>query len=888
MSNNFRFLDPLISIDVASQLPIKLTGAANYSSWRRQFHSLLAGYGLQGYLDGTITPPPTSTLVGGGTTLASRHWTQQDQRIFHAIMASVDEETIAPFIVSCPTARDAWLGLERLFVSRSRSQRLNHVKNQSVSVFLTSLKRFANDLALAGHHVDDADLVLHALNGVGPEFEEIVAAIYERGDPISFEELFYELVKFEGKEDDPTTRVVCQYCDEPGHAAKTCPRITTTTISSSSSSCWLADSATTQHITNALGNLSFSQFLNGPNSLINGDASEINFTKGAVTVIVLLLQPIVLLYKLLFGRNIFNAAQQSDAINPFASVPRAVSDAKDHQNSAPNNKLPQQSNDGTSASTVENPRSASSLPTGEHEVFLSFRGPDTRQVFTNTLFILLRRLSIRTFMDDEKLEKGDEIWPSLATAIRQSKIHVAILSENYAYSKWCLRELVKFVECRKQDKRHIILPIFYMVDPGDVRHQTGPYQSAFQQHEKKFDSKTVQDWRDALNEVGTIKGWTVGSKDKPGEIADRVCNEIWLHIRQNDKFLDRDRLVGIDDHIRAVTDELSLDSEGVTMVGLHGLGGIGKTTIARAVYNQISTSFDRCSFLENIREMQEQKNGTIDLQHKLISNIMRKDSLGSIDNDVEGKNLIKDRVSMFKVLIILDDVDEKFKFEDVLGNPGQFASGTRFIITSRNEKVLRTVGENQCKLYEVGQMSPRISLELFCKHAFKKTRPPPGYETLSQDIISIAGGLPLFLEVVGSLLYGEEKPIWEEKLVQLRKVSLKGVAERLKISYDVLEAETQQIFLDIACFCIGMEKEIAIYMWSDLKYLSLLSRINSLIQRSMIKIGYDNKFQMHDQMRDMGREIVREENIEQPWKRSRIWDPEEALDLLQNKRVCIF
>ncbi|CAI0418292.1 unnamed protein product [Linum tenue] len=715
MSNNFRFLDPLISIDVASQLPIKLTGAANYSSWRRQFHSLLAGYGLQGYLDGTITPPPTSTLVGGGTTLASRHWTQQDQRIFHAIMASVDEETIAPFIVSCPTARDAWLGLERLFVSRSRSQRLNHVKNQSVSVFLTSLKRFANDLALAGHHVDDADLVLHALNGVGPEFEEIVAAIYERGDPISFEELFYELVKFEGKEDDPTTRVVCQYCDEPGHAAKTCPRITTTTISSSSSSCWLADSATTQHITNALGNLSFSQFLNGPNSLINGDASEINFTKGAVTVIVLLLQPIVLLYKLLFGRNIFNAAQQSDAINPFASVPRAVSDAKDHQNSAPNNKLPQQSNDGTSASTVENPRSASSLPTGEHEVFLSFRGPDTRQVFTNTLFILLRRLSIRTFMDDEKLEKGDEIWPSLATAIRQSKIHVAILSENYAYSKWCLRELVKFVECRKQDKRHIILPIFYMVDPGDVRHQTGPYQSAFQQHEKKFDSKTVQDWRDALNEVGTIKGWTVGSKDK-------------------------------------------------------------------------------------------------------------------------------------------------------------------------NEKVLRTVGENQCKLYEVGQMSPRISLELFCKHAFKKTRPPPGYETLSQDIISIAGGLPLFLEVVGSLLYGEEKPIWEEKLVQLRKVSLKGVAERLKISYDVLEAETQQIFLDIACFCIGMEKEIAIYMWSDLKYLSLLSRINSLIQRSMIKIGYDNKFQMHDQMRDMGREIVREENIEQPWKRSRIWDPEEALDLLQNKR----
>ncbi|CAI0454570.1 unnamed protein product [Linum tenue] len=320
------------------------------------------------------------------------------------------------------------------------------------------------------------------------------------------------------------------------------------------------------------------------------------------------------------------------------------------------------------------------------------------------------------------------------------------------------------------------------------------------------------------------------------------------------------------------------------MVGLHGFGGIGKTTIARAVYNQISSQFDRCSFLENIRETQEQKNGTISLQNKLISNIvLRMDTVGSINEVVEGKKLIKDRVSLFKVLIVLDDVDEKFIFEDIIGNLGDFASGSRFIITSRDVNVLCTFNKSRCKLYEVGEMNAQFSLELFCKHAFKKNCPSQEYETLSQDIVSIAGGLPLFLEVVGRLLYGQAKEIWEDRLEQLRKVSVRGVSERLKISYNALEYEAQQIFLDIACFYVNMNKEKPTYMWSDLK-LFPITNINVLVQRSMIKIGDDNQFQIHDQLRDMGRAIVHEENIEEPWMRSRIWDTEESVDLLRNKK----
>ncbi|CAI0418271.1 unnamed protein product [Linum tenue] len=469
-----------------------------------------------------------------------------------------------------------------------------------------------------------------------------------------------------------------------------------------------------------------------------------NFIRGTVMAIVLLLQPIVLLFKLLFGRRAQDAPQQLQAINHSAIVPATVvADSEDGIKNS--NNISQQSDATGSASSPSAPPAGSNsgdddsislpLPFAEYEVFLSFRGPDTRHQFTDILYRFLVRLKIRTFRDDDELRTGEGIWPNLVKAIGQSKIHVPVMSETYAHSKWCLMELSEMAKRRKQEKGHIILPIFYMTNPRDVRHQTGPYQSAFQQHDKDFDSGTVQEWRAALNEIGALKGWHVKSKDEQGAVSECVSDVVWSHLSKNDNFSDTDELVGIDDSVEAVVEKLSLDVGGAAMVGLHGLGGIGKTTIARAVYNKISARFDRRSFLENIRETQQQKDGGISLQKKLISNSMRIDYVAPINSVEEGRRIIQDRVSQFKVLIILDDVDESFKFEEILGNSGNFACGSRFIITSRN-----------------------------------------------------------------------------------------------------------------------------------------------------LKIGDDNEFQMHDQMRDMGRAIVCEENIEEPWMRSRVWDDKEGTELLLNKK----
>ncbi|CAN1237527.1 Disease resistance protein L6 [Linum grandiflorum] len=540
--------------------------------------------------------------------------------------------------------------------------------------------------------------------------------------------------------------------------------------------------------------------------------------------------------------------------------------------------------------TSNTPNPSSSFPSVEYEVFLSFRGPDTRHQITDILYRFLCHTKIHTFKDDNELRKGEEIGSNLLRAIDQSKIYIPIISKSYGDSKWCLIELAEIVRRQEQDPRRIILPIFYMVDPGDVRNQTGPYQNAFQEHVKKFDETTVQSWKDALKKVGVLKGWHVESNDEYvililplGVTVDEVSADIWSRISRENLILGTDELVGIDDHVEAVLEKLSLDSKCVTIVGLYGMGGIGKTTTAKAVYNKISSGFDRCCFLENIRETQKQDGDVVVLQKKLVSEILRPDYVG-FTNDSGGRKMIKDRLSRSKILVVLDDVDEKFRFEDILGSAKDFISGSRFIVTSRSVNVLRTLNENECKLYEVGSMSHPHSLELFSKHAFRKNTPPPGYETLANDIASSTGGLPLTLKVIGSLLFRQDIEIWEDNLEQLREtLKLDKVLDRLKISYDALEYEAQQIFLDIACFFIGTNKELPSYMWSDYKFYPT-SNINILIQRCMIKIGDKEEFQMHDQLRDMGREIVRREDVERPWMRSRIWSTEEGMELLLDRK----
>lgn len=142
----------------------------------------------------------------------------------------------------------------------------------------------------------------------------------------------------------------------------------------------------------------------------------------------------------------------------------------------------------------------------DYEVFLSFRGLDTRKGFTDFLYTSLKDAGIRVFRDDEELRVGEEIGPELLEGIKKSKISMPIFSKDYASSKWCLKELAFMVECRRI-RNQLVMPIFFDVTPNEVRHQDGTYKMSFLEHARKYDPVIVQQWRDALAEIGALKGW---------------------------------------------------------------------------------------------------------------------------------------------------------------------------------------------------------------------------------------------------------------------------------------------------------------------------------------------------------------------------------------------
>lgn len=147
-------------------------------------------------------------------------------------------------------------------------------------------------------------------------------------------------------------------------------------------------------------------------------------------------------------------------------------------------------------------------PSWNHDVFLSFRGEDTRKNFTDHLYTALVQAGIHTFRDDDELPRGKLISDELLRAIRGSRVSIVVFSKDYASSSWCLDELVEIVHC-KNTIGQILLPIFYDVNPSHVRKQTGTFAEAFARHEERFraEMERLQKWRAALTEAANFSGW---------------------------------------------------------------------------------------------------------------------------------------------------------------------------------------------------------------------------------------------------------------------------------------------------------------------------------------------------------------------------------------------
>ncbi|XP_028109992.1 TMV resistance protein N-like [Camellia sinensis] len=225
--------------------------------------------------------------------------------------------------------------------------------------------------------------------------------------------------------------------------------------------------------------------------------------------------------------------------------------------------------------------------------------------------------------------------------------------------------------------------------------------------------------------------------------------------------------IGIDSRVEHINLMLCIGSDDVCMIGLYGLGGIGKTTIAKVVYNPIFLQFKGSCFLANVREVAGKINGLVQLQEQLLFQLFWTKNLkiGIVDR---GFNLMKERLHSKKVLIVLNDVDQSSQLNTLVGNRDWFGPGNRIILTARDEHLL--MGLKVDERYMPEELNHIDSLQLFNWHAFRETNPLENFAELANDIVSYAGGLPLALEILGSYLFGRNILEWKSALDELQEI----------------------------------------------------------------------------------------------------------------------
>ncbi|CAI9279253.1 unnamed protein product [Lactuca saligna] len=503
----------------------------------------------------------------------------------------------------------------------------------------------------------------------------------------------------------------------------------------------------------------------------------------------------------------------------------------------------------------------------KYDVFLSFRGVDTRRTFVDRLYGSLKQLSIPTFRDNEEFEKGKQI-DELFKAIEESKLFIIVFSKNYASSSWCLKELEKIMECQRKIE-HIAYPIYYDVDLSEIRKQIGEVGGAFSKHS----NEEVGKWEEAVEEAGHLVGWDMRNREE-AEVINEIVEQILLKLRPI--YLSNDEnLIGMEPRMLDLESSLGLGwNNDVRMIGIVGMGGIGKTTLARAIFDKVSFHFEGKSFVENIREV-SRVSGMRWLQKQVLLDIFKDEDM-DVSSVHDGKHMMKMRLPGKKVLVVLDDVDNADQLEALAGATNWFKGGSRIIITTRDKQVLTAHRVNM--IHNVSFLSDEEAICLFSRHAFGRSIPIQGYEGLSKKVVNYAAGLPLTIKVLGSFLRGKEEFLWMDALTRLETIPSQETLKKLELSYISLEDDHKEIFLDVACFMKGLQKEDAIRILESCG-LHAIYGLTVLEQKSLISIS-NQRLSMHDRIEELGRNIVRRSHPREPNKHSRLWIREEIEDML--------
>lgn len=285
-------------------------------------------------------------------------------------------------------------------------------------------------------------------------------------------------------------------------------------------------------------------------------------------------------------------------------------------------------------------------------------------------------------------------------------------------------------------------------------------------------------------------------------VIKQIVEHIMARLGSHRHARNAENLVGMESRMQKVYKMLGIGSGGVRFLGILGMSGVGKTTLARVIYDNIRSQFEGACFLHEVKD-RSAKQGLERLQEILLSEILVTNDL-RINNLYEGASMEIERLQYKKVLLVLDDVDHIDQLEALAGKREWYGLGSRVIITTKDKHLL--VKHEVEKIYRMTMLNDNESLQLFKLYALKKNHLSEEFRDLSAQVIRHSGGLPLALKVLGSFLYGRDFAEWKSEVERLEQIPEDGVVKKLELSFNGLNNIEQKILLDIVCFFIGRRK----------------------------------------------------------------------------------
>nr|KAJ0190113.1 hypothetical protein LSAT_V11C800435190 [Lactuca sativa] len=370
------------------------------------------------------------------------------------------------------------------------------------------------------------------------------------------------------------------------------------------------------------------------------------------------------------------------------------------------------------------------------------------------------------------------------------------------------------------------------------------------------------------------------------EVVKEISTRLELHLQTRMPLI-----IGMEDSIFTISSWIKGgSSEAAEILTIWGMPGIGKTTLAKHMYMLHCHEFERSSFVEAIgRRSAQQTCSQLDLQKQLLGDILKKTKIEENNADLCTSKVEK-ALSRKNTLLVLDDVDNFEQLDVLIGTKG-FHPGSKIIVTTKDKSLTEKCSLFRMKFppkhtkHALRVLSDTESVRLLCWHAFGNNDPRKGYEKEAEQVAKYCGGHPLSLKVLGSSLINKDAAIWSDVLEMLEaKGYLTDVQDVLQISFGSLSGDCKELFKHIACFFVGKEREFTETILKECGFQTSYG-IKKLIDRCLLTIGDYNEFTMHQLLQDMGRDLVRKESPDKPWKRSRVWKHEESLNLLKKDKV---